>query len=318
MKKQSARLILLVLVLWSAHLAKAQQEEDGDVVSADSPEDGRPNGSDSNKNGRIYNGIDAAIANTPYLGMFTVPNKGGDFYFGGAIISNTQILTSASALKRINRIPEMAGVFLAEKDSTVIYSGVLAKSFETHSGFDSGTLANDVAVLTVDGTLAGQNVQPIAIATTEIAVSTTNRTKCVMAGWGQTLADFDGTVDQVEYELMTDQECAAYGTNPPSIMCAKPIKGFGCQLDGGAPLVCNGQLYGILTDQSSCSTSNPPKYQKFAKLPVITIPGNTATQPASNATQPASNATQPISNATQPISNATLPKAPRKNYLSCP
>ncbi|XP_050090813.1 trypsin alpha-4-like [Anopheles aquasalis] len=161
-----------------------------------------------------------------------------------------------------------------------------------HGGFNPTTLENDVAIITINGTFAGQsNVKPIVIATTVLAVSTTNRSKCVVIGWGQnSITTFNYNVFQADYELLTDQECAAAGANPPSIMCAQSVRGYACRVGGGAPLVCNGQLYGILTAQTNCTASSTAKIQMFAKLPVISIPWSPATPPA----------------------------PPRKNYVSCP
>ncbi|ETN62526.1 hypothetical protein AND_005780 [Anopheles darlingi] len=93
-------------------------------------------------------------------------------------------------------------------------------SVEIHKDFDSTTRANDVAIVTINGTFDGApNVHPITIATREIVVSTTNRTQCVVVGYEQT-SDFAYTniLTQAQYELLTDQECttAFNQTLPPS------------------------------------------------------------------------------------------------------
>uniref|UniRef100_A0A2M4BUH7 Putative trypsin-like serine protease n=1 Tax=Anopheles marajoara TaxID=58244 RepID=A0A2M4BUH7_9DIPT len=312
--KQSVKLIWLVLavILFGGHFAKAQQNEVSDVgqeneevESTDAAESDEQNNqpSDSNRVGRIINGISATSANQPYLVTIVAYIGEDSFYFIGALISNTEVLTSASTLKSAGDLSAVT-FSLTVGSNPSISSGITYsdKGFDIHSGFNPTTLANDVAIIKINGNLSGlANVRPIAIATTEIAVSTTNRTQCVVAGW----KDGSNDIGETTYELLTDQECAAAGANPPSIVCARKTgTAFACNFDGGAPLVCNGQLYGILTDQTGCSGSSPPVLQKFAKLPVISIPWNT-----------------PIistPNATIPNSNASLPIVPRKNYVSCP
>ncbi|ETN64558.1 hypothetical protein AND_003696 [Anopheles darlingi] len=295
--KQSAKLIFLVLLLGAAHLGKAQQEE-SDVADADSPGVDEQNGSNQpsggNRVGRIYTGVNAASANQPYAAVLSLNSGSTSTKAMGAIISNTTVLTSASAVLSAGSI---TAITVVVGSSPGILGGTFRydyKGYELHSGFDSATLANDVAIITMGSSFAGlTNVQPIAMATTEIAVSTTTRTKCVVLGWGQTTSTTTNfRLSQADYELLTDQECATEFKQslPSSLLCARSVSGYACNMDGGAPLVCNGQLYGILTNQTGCTASSTPKIQKFAKLPVIRIPWNIPT-----------------------ISNP-----PRKNYVSCP
>ncbi|XP_050090818.1 trypsin alpha-4-like [Anopheles aquasalis] len=295
--KQSARLILLVLslVLVGGHFAKGQQDE-SEEVDADSTIDvDEQNGTNQpSRVGRLIGGVPVTSANQPYLAeMNLISDK--RYFCIGAVINSTTVLTSASALRSAGNITSIL-VNVGSNPSFAASRLFYFVSYALHSGFNPTTLENDVAIITINGTFAGvPNVNPIAIATTEIAVSTTNRTQCLVLGWTETGASYD--MLQATYELMTDQECAAGGANPPSIMCAKPTGGYACYFDGGAPLVCNGQLYGVLTAQTNCTSSNPPTFQKFAKLPLISIPWGPAT----------------IS-----TSNATVATLPRKNYVSCP
>ncbi|ETN64669.1 hypothetical protein AND_003580 [Anopheles darlingi] len=288
--KETVKLILLALVLWGAHLTKAQQEE-SDVGSIDTTELDEQNGtnqtSGGNRAGRLFNGVPATSANQLYS-VYGNINSGGKFV-GGAIISNTQVLTSASAVQSAGTVNSFTVAVGSNPNvgNAKVYNYA---SVEIHKDFDSTTRANDVAIVTINGTFDGApNVHPITIATREIVVSTTNRTTCVVVGYGQT-GDFayTYTMSQAQYELLTDQECttAFNQTLPPSMLCARAVSGYACRVDRGGPLVCNGLLYGILTDQTGCTSANPPVVQKFAKLPVITGPWYVP--------------------------------PPRKNYVSCP
>ncbi|XP_035793933.1 trypsin delta-like [Anopheles albimanus] len=285
---QSVKLIFLVLavVLFGGQLAKGQQEEDPDLgqegTEATEFDEQNNQPSESNRVGRIVNGAVATSANLRYTALIYAYSSGRMFNLVGAVISNTQVLTSASALRTVGNITGITVIVGSNPSSTTGIS-YTDTSYQFHSGFNPSNKDNDVAVITVNGTFAGQpNVQPITIATTEIPVSPTDRPTCVVVGWKEGSLN----VGEANYTLATTPECNSIGNNPPSIMCARAGSGYACNLDSGAPLVCNGQLYGVLTDQSVCSSSNLQRIQKFAKLPVITIPGITP--------------------------------APRKNYVSCP
>ncbi|XP_050090757.1 trypsin delta-like [Anopheles aquasalis] len=314
MKRSLSVWFMLLIVLWAGYLAKAQQEEIFDTETESESTDpidaanqlGTNQPSGGNRGGRIYGGVPATSANQPYAALIIANSDSGVSQIAGAIINNTQVITSASALLSLGNITSMF-LYAGSSPSMTTAKYYYQKSFAIHSGYDANNFANDVAVITIDGTFAGQkNMKPIVISTTQLAVSTTSRTKCVVLGYGQN-ADGSNTriLSQADYELLTDQECAGLGVNPPSILCARSVQGYACNFDGGAPLVCNGQLYGILTAQTDCIPSSDAKIQKFAKLPLISIPWNPATLPPAITTQTISTTTQTTSTTTQMTSSTT-------------
>uniref|UniRef100_A0A2M4DQQ7 Putative trypsin n=1 Tax=Anopheles darlingi TaxID=43151 RepID=A0A2M4DQQ7_ANODA len=314
MMKQSVTPILLVLVLCSGYFALAQQENgsdlESDVESADSADAVEQNGtnqSGSNRVGRIYNGVPAASENQLYPALILAYSGSKLTRLVGMVFSDTWILTSASALGSAGTALTSVYVYVGNTptiNTTLVYTADTA--YKYHINFNKTTLANDVGAVVINGSLVSdpRHLRTLSLATTEISVSTTNRTHCVVLGWGQLAGGtLNNTLAQADYELLTDQECSSAfnQTIPPSILCARSINGYACDMDGGAPLVCNGELYGILTAQTTCIPSSTAKTQKFAKIPIIFPPPATTPAPTTTTT-PA------------PSSPSILP---RKNYVSC-
>ncbi|XP_035788716.1 trypsin alpha-like [Anopheles albimanus] len=332
MKLCSSVHFILLIVLWAGYFTKAQEQEEifdteSDLGSANPIDDvvqqfGNTQSSDVNRVGRIYSGVPATSANQPYAALIVANSDSGGSQLAGAIINNTQVLTSASGLLSLGNITSMF-LYAGSTPSMTTAKYYYQKSYALHSGYDATSQANDVAIITIDGTFAGQTtVKPIAISTREIVVSSTSRPRCVVLGYGQN-ADGSNTriLTQADYELITDQECAGLGVSPPSILCARSVKGYACNIDSGAPLVCNGQLYGILTAQTDCTPSSEAKIQRFAKLPVISIPWNpappTPLMTTTTTTQTTSTTTVTIPTTMQTTVTTTLSIAVRKNYVSC-
>uniref|UniRef100_A0A182FYW0 Uncharacterized protein n=1 Tax=Anopheles albimanus TaxID=7167 RepID=A0A182FYW0_ANOAL len=92
-----------------------------------------------------------------------------------------------------------------------------------------------------------------------------------MVGWG--LNDDYGVapnVRQIVFQLRTDAACTAtHGSLVASVQCAKYVQGSTFCYDSGSPLVCNGRLYGILSDISQCLKN--PASELFARLTAPSI-----------------------------------------------
>ncbi|ETN60391.1 hypothetical protein AND_007989 [Anopheles darlingi] len=82
-------------------------DSESDVESADSAdavEQHGTNQSGSNRVGRIYSGVPATSVNQPYAALIVANSDSGASQLAGAIINNTQVLTSASGLLSLGNI----------------------------------------------------------------------------------------------------------------------------------------------------------------------------------------------------------------------
>uniref|UniRef100_A0A2M3YW23 Putative trypsin-like serine protease n=1 Tax=Anopheles nuneztovari TaxID=30067 RepID=A0A2M3YW23_9DIPT len=298
--KQSVKLFLLA-VLFCACCTKAQDELASDPGSDDEsiglPEETFGNGTnqaDTNRAGRIVKGSVVSISDYPYVATVITTAYGASSYSTGVAISNTRVLTSVSNFlyaSSIAVITVRVGSNYQDKEGTVFQTQNLTK----HTQYDMASSANDVAVITIQGTFNGvPNVQPIAVHTTELDPTTPNLANCFLLGWGAT-ETFSTAINlkKADMKLITDAACSSkFPPNPPSVQCVQSVTGFGCTGDSGAPFVCDNRLYGTFIF-TTCNNMDAQATQKIAKLPSASI---------------------------QSFLSPFLPvaKQPRKNYMTCP
>uniref|UniRef100_A0A2M4CQ73 Putative chymotrypsinogen a-like protein n=1 Tax=Anopheles darlingi TaxID=43151 RepID=A0A2M4CQ73_ANODA len=236
--KQSVKLLLLV-VLYSAQLVKAQDS----VTDVDD------------------------IADYPYAAF--IDDQYSHYSGNGAIISNTHVITTASAISPAPSV--MINVYVG---NAVMHTGTRfkPKNIQKHPKYNFTPLEYNVAIITINGTFKGlPNVKPISIRTTAFR----NPVNCFSVGWG-VYSNFSITPmpRRVNYQLVTDQACAAKrGPQPTTIQCASALKGSGYFLIGGNPFVCGNQLYGIQRVMSTSYTyfTNDQPIDLFVKLTAASI-----------------------------------------------
>lgn len=103
MMKPSVKLFWYVLLVFSGYFAKAQEQENVDSTE-DDQQDGTIQSSGGNRVGRIFYGVQTTIENHPYAALIKVFGSSGNIRLTGAIISNTQVLTSASGLLKAGNL----------------------------------------------------------------------------------------------------------------------------------------------------------------------------------------------------------------------
>uniref|UniRef100_A0A2M4DQN7 Putative trypsin-like serine protease n=1 Tax=Anopheles darlingi TaxID=43151 RepID=A0A2M4DQN7_ANODA len=181
--KQSVKLILLA-VLFCAYCTKAQDEEAADPGSDEIFGNGT-NPADNHRAGRIIKGSLASITDYPYVvTVILTDSTAAPSYSAGAIISSTRVLTATSKFMYTppgSKITIRAGSNYQTKEGTVFET----QSIVTHNQFNPSNYANNVAIITINGTFDGvPNVQPIAVATTPLDPSSPNLPNCFLLGWG--------------------------------------------------------------------------------------------------------------------------------------
>ncbi|XP_043265903.1 phenoloxidase-activating factor 2-like [Colletes gigas] len=146
-----------------------------------------------------------------------------------------------------------------------------------HPNFNSVNLQNDVAVLTLSGTVPISSSPNINTACFPSAVPPAN-TRCWVSGWGKDAFGANGkyqsTMKEVDVPIVDDATCEAalrrtrlgqsFSLSKGSFLCAGGEPGKdACTGDGGSPLVCqsgNGQwqVVGLVAWGIGCATQNVP------------------------------------------------------------
>ncbi|XP_058444411.1 trypsin eta-like [Malaya genurostris] len=214
-------------------------------------------GSDS----RIIGG--ANVTGNSSLYLVSIRLAGKDFHCNGALISSREVLTAAqcvyngNTLRNISEFQLVLGT-LTNSNST---NGTTVRSVWNvwpHTGYNSTTRANDLAILRLNQAVS---VKTINVGDASPAV---NRT-CTLFGWGANSTNGKpvGTLQSInlQVQLNSSNHCVKAAGNTPlkdGMLCAGDLQaGRGaCTGDLGAPLVCGDRLSGILSLTGGCGGAN--------------------------------------------------------------
>uniref|UniRef100_A0A8C9NK06 Peptidase S1 domain-containing protein n=1 Tax=Serinus canaria TaxID=9135 RepID=A0A8C9NK06_SERCA len=202
---------------------------------------------------KIVGGYTCARNAVPYQ----VSLNSGYHFCGGSLISSQWVLSAAHCYK--SRIQVQLGkhnLELSESTQQYINSAKVIR----HSGFNTYTLNNDIMLikLATPATLSSA-VQTIPLPTSCVAAGTT----CLISGWGNTLSSGTAFVELlcrllpaglppgsvisgISGSLLKLMPFAEY----PYPLCA--------QGDSGGPVVCNGELQGIVSWGYGCAQQGLP------------------------------------------------------------
>ena len=165
-------------------------------------------------------------------------------------------------------------------------------SIRIHPGFDSETLANDLALLELARPVAG--VAQLDDGADEIAGGT-----ATALGWGSTTAtaagDFPDALRQTQIDVEPDSACsAAYGAgyDASTMLCAGMPEGGRdtCQGDSGGPLVAGDPgstvVIGFTSFGGACGQAGAPGAYVRASVAATWLATGSTTTPARMATLP--------------------------------
>jgi len=195
---------------------------------------------------RIVGGTEARRGDWPF--QVALLNNGRQFC-GGSLIDDVHILTAAHCVAHMSSW-DVARLSVALQmhtlkplDSNAIQKKV--RRLTRHKAFDSRTLYNDIAILTMDSPVSFSDaVNPVCLPTLGDTTLFTDR-ETVVIGWG-TLREGGGqptSLQQVTVKVQDNSECKRrYGSNAPggiidTMICAAYPGKDSCQGDSGGPLV---------------------------------------------------------------------------------
>ncbi|XP_013138333.1 PREDICTED: collagenase-like, partial [Papilio polytes] len=218
---------------------------------------------------RIVGGSPAALGAYPYMaGQIMMRMDGRESVGGGTLISNTRVLTAAHNLFDGREMVRHVTVVLG---SVRIFSGgtrITSNRMEIHSDYDTQTVNNDIAIITINWVNYSNTIRNIGLASGSNMYA---GTWAWAIGFGKTSDDSLASPDlmQGRLQVITNEECRqVYG---PAIVVASSLCVSGahgtnvCIGDSGGPLVADGLLIGV-TSFSSAAGCEAPRPAGFARV----------------------------------------------------
>ncbi|XP_037033895.1 proclotting enzyme [Bradysia coprophila] len=207
---------------------------------------GQKNGSPDKT--KIIGGHNAEPNEWPFIAVLF--NAGRQFC-GGSLIDDIHILTAAHCVAHMTSW-DVAGLTVRlgdhniKSDTEVRHVERRIKRVVRHRGFDSRTLYNDVAVLTMDSPVSfSHSVRPICLPSSNSKQYSGNTATVI--GWGSLRENGPqpAILQEVSIPIWTNAECRRkYGPAAPggiveSMLCAGQPAKDSCSGDSGGPLMVN-------------------------------------------------------------------------------
>ncbi|MGW3117438.1 trypsin-like serine protease [Streptomyces sp. NPDC001107] len=246
---------------------------DGSATSATSS---TPSGSSSAStvSPMVIGGTTTSITSAPWMAqLWYYDDKGtsdtGDdvgFFCGGTVVAPTKILTASHCVHGYNWHAYGAIVTgtdqLPTTDSsgnTDLHGGTVSGVWRqwNHPSYNSTTVDNDVAVLTLAAPITAT---PIRMATSTDTASYAAGTNAKVYGWGRTSStsnDISQTLQSATLPIQSDSTCSGYYSSDfiaGHMVCAgNPATGSdsgtttACNGDSGGPLIVGNRIVGIVS-----------------------------------------------------------------------
>lgn len=206
---------------------------------------GAKNGSPDQQ--KIVGGQPAELGEWPWIAALF---NGGRQFCGGSLIDSTHILSAAHCIAHmsswdVSRLTVRLGDHNIKSNSETRHIEKKVKRLVRHRGFDSRTLYNDVAILTLDSPVTfSRNVKPICLPTGNSQYAGQTAT---VIGWGslRESGPQPAVLQEVHIPIWTNQECKLkYGNAAPGgivehFLCAGQASMDSCSGDSGGPLMVN-------------------------------------------------------------------------------
>ncbi|XP_076309700.1 proclotting enzyme-like [Tachypleus tridentatus] len=231
---------------------------------------------------RIIGGRESDIGGWPWMTVIYIKQRGiKTAQCGGALVTNRHVITASHC-----GLNEQETDFLPATDLSVrlgehnLFStndgsnpvDFPIKAVTYHQDFDRKTFKNDIAILTIDGTVTfTERIHPICLPYNYLRYEDLSERRPFVAGWGTT--EFNGpsspVLREIQVPIWKQEDCRrAYEKDIPitnKYMCAGYATGGkdACQGDSGGPLMMPANdtffyLVGIVSFGKKCAQPDYP------------------------------------------------------------
>ncbi|XP_046451011.1 trypsin-1-like isoform X1 [Daphnia pulex] len=187
---------------------------------------------------RIVGGTDAQKNSWPSIVSLRL---NGQFFCGGSLLSDNQILTAAHCVDRLTKetIPQLTVDFgmhrLNPNDAHVTKK---VRRLTIHKDWDDKTNANDIAIITLSSPVTyTSTISPVCLANSNDQFADQ---EAAIIGWGTTSegGSLSSVLQQATVKVTTNAQCkTSYSTLATSMLCAAAPGKDTCQGDSGGPLL---------------------------------------------------------------------------------
>ncbi|XP_065344136.1 serine protease 27-like [Cloeon dipterum] len=196
---------------------------------------------------RIVGGHNADLGEWPWIAALF---NGGRQFCGGSLIDNTHILSAAHCIAHmtswdVSRLTVRLGDYNIKSNTETKHVEKKVKRLVRHRGFDSRTLYNDIAILTLDSPVTFNSmIRPICLPS---GGEQFNGKTATVVGWGslRESGPQPSVLQEVSIPVWTNSECRTkYGNAAPGgivdhFICAGQAGKDSCSGDSGGPLMVN-------------------------------------------------------------------------------
>ncbi|XP_041983514.1 collagenase-like [Aricia agestis] len=198
--------------------------------------------------GRIVGGTPAAVGTYPHLGgLVIILTNGATSVCGSSLLSNTKLVTAAHCWRDSRN---QARQFTVVLGSARLFSGgqrITTSNVQVHAGYNTNTLNNDVAMITISWVAFTNIIQSISLPSGALLSNNFVGSRVQAAGYGKTSDAAGISNNQVQshvtLQVITNAACQqTFGSSIVigSTLCTSGAGGMStCSGDSGGPLSIN-------------------------------------------------------------------------------